>query len=69
MDKGLEVPKWRKIPQMPLNLSAQIVCPRPKVWDFDEKRAFVALPKHRLKLVQQNTQQEKELTVLIKLGN
>ena len=28
MDKGLTV----------LNLSAQIVCPSPKVWDFDEKR-------------------------------
>ena len=23
---------------MPPNLSAQIVCPNPKVWDFDEKR-------------------------------
>jgi hypothetical protein len=37
------VPKWvlincSKIPQMPQNLSAQIVCPSPKVWDFDEKR-------------------------------
>ena len=43
MDKGLTVPKWvlinwLKIPQMPQNLSTQIVCPRPKVWDFDEKR-------------------------------
>ena len=43
MDKGLTVPKWvlinrPKIPQMPQNLSAQIVCPSPKVWDFDEKR-------------------------------
>ena len=27
-----------KYPQMPKNLSAQIVCPNPKVWDFDEKR-------------------------------
>ena len=40
MDKGLTVPKWmlinwRKIPQMPQNLFAKIVCPRPKVWDFD----------------------------------
>ena len=24
--------------QMPQNLSAQIVCPSPTVWDFDEKR-------------------------------
>jgi hypothetical protein len=42
MDKGLTVPNWvlmnwPKIPQMPQNLSAQIVCPSPKVWDFDEK--------------------------------
>ena len=39
MDKGLTVPKWLlrnrpKIPQMPKNLSAQIVCRSPKVWDF-----------------------------------
>ena len=43
MDKGLTVPKWvltnwPKIPQMPQNLSAQIVCPSPKVWGLDEKR-------------------------------
>ena len=43
MDKGLTVPKWvlinwPKIPQIPQNLSAQIVCLTPKVWDFDEKR-------------------------------
>ena len=43
MDKGLTVPKWvlitwPKIPQMPQNLSAQIVCASPKVWDFDKKR-------------------------------
>ena len=24
------------------NLSAQIVCPSPKVWDFDEKRLYLA---------------------------
>ena len=43
MDKGFTVPKWvllirPKIPQMPQNLSAQIVCLGPKVWDFDEER-------------------------------
>ena len=43
MDKGLTVPKWvlivwLKIPQMPQNLSAQFVCPSPKVLDFNEKR-------------------------------
>ena len=43
MDKGLTVPKWllinrQKTPQMPQNLFAQIVCPSPKVWDFDEKK-------------------------------
>ena len=26
-----------KIPQMPQNLSAQFVCPSPKVWDFRKK--------------------------------
>jgi hypothetical protein len=41
MDKGLRVPKWvlinwTKAFQMPKNLSAQFVCPSPKVWDFDE---------------------------------
>ena len=40
---GKTVPKWvlinrPKIPQMPQNLSAQIVYASPKVWDFDEKR-------------------------------
>ena len=39
----LTVPKWvlivrPKIPQMPQNLSAQFVCPSPKVLDFNEKR-------------------------------
>ena len=29
---------WPKIPQMPQNLSAQIVWPSPKVWNFNEKR-------------------------------
>ena len=43
MDRRLTVPKWvlmnwPKIPQMPPNLSAQIVCLSPKVWDFDEKK-------------------------------
>ena len=43
MDKGLTLPKWvlivwPRIPQMPQNLSAQFVCPSPKVLDFNEKR-------------------------------
>ena len=43
MDKGLTGPKrvlivWPKIPQMPPNLSAQFVCPSPKILDFNEKR-------------------------------
>ena len=47
IDRGLTVPKWEllnrpKIPQRPKNLSAQIVCPSPKVWDFDEKRLHCA---------------------------
>ena len=42
MDKGLNVPQWvlivqPKIPQMPKNLSAQFVCPTPKVLNFNKK--------------------------------
>ena len=41
MNKGLTVPKWvLKIPQ---NLSAQFVCPSPKVWDFNEKKASLGV--------------------------
>jgi hypothetical protein len=29
-----------KVPQMPSNLSAQIVCQSSKVWYFDEKRLY-----------------------------
>ena len=43
MDKELTVPKcvlvvWLDILQMSQNLSAQCVCPSPKVLDFYEKR-------------------------------
>ena len=40
MDKRLTAPKWVLInqPKMPQILSAQIVCPSPKVWYLDEKR-------------------------------
>ena len=43
MDKGITVPKRMlinqpKIPQMPKNLSAQIVYPSAKVLNFNEKR-------------------------------
>ena len=31
-----------KIPPMPQKLSAQIVCPSPKLWDFYEKRLYCA---------------------------
>ena len=49
MVKGLTVPKWvlinwPKISQMAQNLSAQIVCPSPKVWDFDKKKGFIGRP-------------------------
>ena len=42
MDKGPTVAQWElinwpKVPQMPQNLSVQIICTSPKVWDFDEK--------------------------------
>ena len=32
-----ELINWTKIPQMPRTLSAQVVCPSPKIWNFDEK--------------------------------
>ena len=40
MDKGLAVPKWVLInrTKIPQNLSARIIYPSPKLWDFDEKR-------------------------------
>ena len=48
MKKELTVPKWvpinwAKISQMPTNLFAQILCPSPKVWDFDEKMASIGV--------------------------
>ena len=48
MDKGFTVPNWvlinwQKIPQMPQNLSAQFVCPYPKISDFDEKKASLGV--------------------------
>jgi hypothetical protein len=48
MDKGLTVPKWvlivlPKNTQMTQNLSAQFVCPSPKVWDFN-KKSFIVRP-------------------------
>ena len=48
IDKGLTVPKWvlinrPKIPPMSQNLSAQSVCPSPKVWDFDKKKASLGV--------------------------
>jgi hypothetical protein len=48
MDKGLTVPKWVQINwlKIPQNLSAQIVCPSPKVWDFDGKRLHWASVVH-----------------------
>ena len=40
MDKGLTLPRRVLIigQKYPQNLSAQIVCPSPKDWEFDEKR-------------------------------
>ena len=48
MDKRLTVPKWvlingPKIPQTPQTLSAQIVCPSLKFWDFDEEKASLGV--------------------------
>ena len=49
MDKGLTVGADKMtyneyILGMPLNLSTQIVCPIPKIWDFDEKKSFIGRP-------------------------
>ena len=60
MDKGLTVPKWvlinrPKVPKMSQNLSAQIVCPSPKVWYFDEKKVSLASVVLALKLCSPNT--------------
>ena len=56
MDKGLTEPKWVLINQQKYpkcQLSVQIVCPSPNVWDFDEKRlcwvSVVRDERHRLK--------------------
>ena len=51
MDKGFTEPKrvlivQPKIPQMLQNLSAQFVCPSPKVLDFNEKRLHWAFVVH-----------------------
>ena len=48
MDKGLTVPKWVLInwPKIPPNLSAQIDCPSPKIWDSDEKKLHWASVVH-----------------------
>ena len=47
MEKGLTVPKCvlinlQKIPQMPKNYYAHIVCSSPKVLNFNEKRLHLA---------------------------
>ena len=45
MDKGLTkwmLIIWTKIPQMPQNLSSQLICPSPKVLDFNKKRLHLA---------------------------
>ena len=62
MDKGLAVPKWvlivrPKIPKITriylLNLSAQFVCPSPKVLDFNEKKASLGIRSPRAEVSSQ----------------
>ena len=48
MDKGLNAPNWvltvwPKIPKILQNLSAQFLCPSPKVLDFNEKNASLGV--------------------------
>ena len=56
MDKELTVLKWvlivrPKISQMPHNLSAHFVCPRSKVLDFKEKKAWVSVVRDSIYLL------------------
>jgi hypothetical protein len=48
IDKGLAIPKWVLINwlKIPQNVSSQIVCPSPRVLDFDEKRLHLAFIVH-----------------------
>ena len=48
---------WPKITQMPQNVSAQIVCPSPKVWDFDKKKGFTGRPWSTLYILEHTTTQ------------
>ena len=71
MDKGITVPKWvlingPKIPQMLENLSVQIVCPSPIVWDFDEKRLHWASVVRDCYKASSSSPQEKKLLCLVK---
>jgi hypothetical protein len=40
----MDADKSPKIPQITQNLSAQIVCPSPKVLDFSMKKGFIGRP-------------------------
>ena len=72
MDKGLTIPKWvlinqTKISQMPQNLSAQIVCLSPKVWDFDEKKASLGV-RSPCPVVYRRTVEGQKILQIIKLN-
>ena len=64
MDKT--VPKWvlivwPKIPQMLQNLSAQFVCPSPKVWDFN-KKGFIGRPQSVPQVIGMSNQTQSKAT-------
>ena len=44
MKKHYDQKNWRYIPQMPQNLSAQIVCQSPKVCGISMKQGFIGCP-------------------------
>ena len=75
MDKELTVPKWvPNIPQMLYNLSAQFICPSPKILDFNEKRLHwasivrgsVDLPKELVFVLNSSTFNSSKITLDIK---
>ena len=42
MDKGFTVPKWAGADSFAEN-TPKFICPSPKVWDFDEKKASLGV--------------------------
>ena len=70
MDRGITVLKWvlinwPKITQLPQNVSAQIVCQSPKVWDLYEKRLHRASVVHDLQFIAVTIESAFTITFLV----